>query len=277
VLDPATGRVRILPESPAPEHADRENLWYTNFAFARIGSTGEYKVLRMFPMFSRSTLLCEVLTINGASGSCSSHAQWRARPSNDHFAGQFATVVGEVVYFKVDIVYSYYSSIIGGVVNLGIPLYEIHSFDLGREEWRGTLRGPIRDIFGTDEYDDDLDDYSYIRHEITLADLRGSLALVHYRKCKHIMNLWLLKDFDNGVWVKEYRIQIEPIFSTAEMCVKALFMLDDGRVVIHFPVTGLLFMYDPRTNTSAQVEMRQHDVLAMYTGNLLSLQVGDMV
>jgi len=54
-------------------------------------------------------------------------------------------------------------------------------------------------------------------------------------------------------------------------------MLDDGRVVIHFPVTGLLFMYDPRTNTSAQVEMRQLDALAMYTGNLLSLQVGDMV
>jgi len=279
VLDPATGSVLILPERRAAVHLNEESLYRpdTSFAFGRIGATGEYKVLRMFPMFSRSTLLCEVLTINGASGSCSSHAQWRARPSNDHFAGQFATVVGEVVYFKVDIVYSYYGSIIGGVVNLGIPLYEIHSFDLGREEWRGTLRGPIRDIFGTDEYDDDLDDYSYIRHEITLADLRGSLALVHYRKCKHIMNLWLLKDFDNGVWVKEYRIQIEPIFSTAEMCVKALFMLDDGRVVIHFPVTGLLFMYDPRTNTSAQVEMRQLDALAMYTGNLLSLQVGDMV
>jgi len=54
-------------------------------------------------------------------------------------------------------------------------------------------------------------------------------------------------------------------------------MLDDGRIVIHFPNTGLLFIYDPRTNTSAQVEMRHLDVLVMYTGNLLSSQVGDMV
>ena len=216
-----------------------------------------------------------VFTISGASGSCSSHAQWRSRPSHEDFVEpRSAIVVGEVVYFKVDVVYA---DMVSGGVNTGIPYDRIYSFDLEREEWRGILQGSISDILQTNEYDDDLDDHRTLCCELTLADLRGSLALVHYRKCKHIMNLWLLKDFDNGVWVKEYRIQIEPIFSTAEMCVKALFMLDDGRVVIHFPVTGLLFMYDPRTNTSAQVEMRQHDVLAMYTGNLLSLQVGDMV
>ena len=47
VLDPATGRVHVLPDSPAPEHADRENVRkpYTSFAFGRIGATGEYKVL----------------------------------------------------------------------------------------------------------------------------------------------------------------------------------------------------------------------------------------
>ena len=53
--------------------------------------------------------------------------------------------------------------------------------------------------------------------------------------------------------------------------------LDDGRIVIHFILTGRLLIYDPRTNTSAQLEMRQVNVLAMYTGNLLTLQVGDMV
>jgi len=100
---------------------------------------------------------------------------------------------------------------------------------------------------------------------------------VHYRKSQHIIDLWLLKDFDDGLWVKEYRIQIEPVFPTAEGCVRALFMLDDGRIVIHFPKTGLMFIYDPRTNTSVQVEMRHLDALAMYTGNLLSLQVGEMV
>ena len=100
---------------------------------------------------------------------------------------------------------------------------------------------------------------------------------MHYRKSQHIIDLWLLKDFDDGLWVKEYRIQIEPVSPTAEWCVRALFMLDDGRIVIHFPKTGLLFIYDPRTNTSVQVEMRHLDAVAMYTGNPLSLQVGHMV
>ena len=112
---------------------------------------------------------------------------------------------------------------------------------------------------------------------VRLVYLRGSLGLLHYRKHQHIMDLWLLKDFDNGLWVKAYRIQIEPIFPTTESHVNSLFMLDDGRIVIHFALTGWLFIYDPRTNTSAQVEMRQLDALAMYTGNLLTLQVGDMV
>jgi F-box interacting protein len=281
VLDPATGRVRVLPESPAPEHADRENVRkpYTSFALGWIGATGEYKVLRMF---SRPILtgfhqchLFEVFTISCTSGSCSSHAQWRVRPSHEEFFEPgSAIVVSEVVYFKVDTVCD---AMICGGVNPGIPLDLIYSFDLEREEWRGILQGPIYDIFQTDEYDDDLDDYRSLWSEITLADLSGSLALVHYRKYQHVMDLWLLKDFDNGIWVKEYMIQIEPIFPTTEWCVKALFMLDDGRIVIHFPKSGLLFIYDPRTDTSAQVEMRHLDALAMYTGNLLSLQVGDMV
>jgi hypothetical protein len=139
------------------------------------------------------------------------------------------------------------------------------------------LQWPIHDILQPDEYDDDLDEYHSLWSEITLADLRSSLALVHYCKYQHVMDLWLLKDFDNGLWVKEHRIQIEPIFPTTEWRVKALFMLDDGRIVIHFPKTGLLFICDPRTNTSAQVEMGHLDALAMYTGNLLTLQVGDMV
>ncbi|CAN6209832.1 unnamed protein product [Urochloa humidicola] len=126
-------------------------------------------------------------------------------------------------------------------------------------------------------YDARLEDYRFLWPELTLADLRGSLSLVHYRKSRDIMDLWVLKDFDNGLWVKEYVIQIEPTFPTTEWCVQSLFMLDDGRIVIHFPKTGLLFIYDPRTNTSAQLEMRHLEAVAMYSGNLLSLQVSDMV
>jgi len=228
----------------------------------------------MFPMFSRSTLLCEVLTINGASTSGSVRALWGARRSNAHYVeGSSAIVVGEVVYFKLDSIY--HTLIEAGVP--GIIPDCIVSFDLESEEWRDVLQWPIHDILQPGEYDDDLDEYHSLWSEITLADLRSSLALVHYCKYQHVMDLWLLKDFDNGLWVKEHRIQIEPIFPTTEWRVKELFMLDDGRIVIHFPKTGLLFICDPRTNTSAQVEMGHLDALAMYTGNLLTLQVGDMV
>jgi len=127
-----------------------------------------------------------------------SHVQWRARPSHEEFVEPEpgnAIVVGEVVYFKVDTVDAMFC--VG--VNPGIPLDRIYSFDLEREEWRGILRGPIHDIFQTDEYDDDLGDYLSLWYRTTLADLRGSLGLLHYRKHQHIMDLWLLKDFDNGL------------------------------------------------------------------------------
>jgi len=155
----------------------------------------EYKVLRIFsrPMHSlaRPTLtglhqhhLFEVFTISGASGSRSSHAQWKFVDPGS------AIVVGEVVYFKED---AEYDEMIGAGVNPGVPLDSIYSFDLEREEWRGILQGPIHDIFQTGEYDDDLGDYLSLWYQTTLADLRGSLALLHYREYQYIMDLWLLK------------------------------------------------------------------------------------
>ncbi|CAL5079574.1 unnamed protein product [Urochloa decumbens] len=283
VIDPATGSVHVLPESPAVAHLYEENLHETStsFVFGRVATTGEYKVLRSFaPIYTEADVehyhyqLFEVFTINGASSSGSGHAHWRAlmpryegwRYNECFVEVRSAIVIGEVVYFKVDIAY-----------DEQIGLDRIVPFDLEREEWMEVLRGPISDIFFTDEYDNHLEDYRSLGSELTLAELRGSLGLVHYRKYHHIMDLWVLKDFDSFLWVKEHIIQIEPIFPTTEGFVKSLFMLEDGRIVIHFPVTGLLFIYDPRTNTSAQVEMRHLDAVAMYTGNLLSLQVGDMM
>ncbi|CAN6213695.1 unnamed protein product [Urochloa humidicola] len=276
VLNPATGSVEILPERPAADHLNRENFRKpkTSFAFGRIAITGEYKVLRIFdrpslPGFNEHQLF-EVLTIKGASSSSSGCVQWRARQSYDRFVeASSAIVIGEVVHFKVDRKYD--ALILAGISTSIKPDYII-SFDLEREEWNGLLRGPIADIFQTDEYDHQLEDYRFLWPELTLADLRGSLSLVHYRKSRQIMDLWVLKDFDSGLWEKEYVIKIELSFPTTEWCVKSLFMLDDGRIIIHFPETGLLFIYDPRTNTSAQMGMRHLEVASMDTGNLLSLQ-----
>ncbi|CAN6209833.1 unnamed protein product [Urochloa humidicola] len=151
VLNPATGSVEILPERPAPDHLNRENFRNpnTSFAFGRIATTGEYKVLRIFDRLSLNGVsenqLFEVLTIKGASSSSSGPAQWRAMKSHDHFVqASSAIVVGEVVYFKVDRLYD--SFILAGI-NTSIEPDYIISFDLEREEWRGVLRGPI-DLVG---------------------------------------------------------------------------------------------------------------------------------
>ncbi|KAF8690621.1 hypothetical protein HU200_040991 [Digitaria exilis] len=280
VLDPATGGVHVLPESPAAEHAGREILRqpYTCFAFGRMAATGDYKVLRMF---SRPDLfgfhqhhLFEVFTINSCSGSGSSQPQWRARGSHEEFVEPGSViVVGEMVYFKIDTIYDFL------IVDYqhDIPLDRIIPFNLKKEEWGAILPGPISDIFQTDEYDDHLEDYRSLWIETTLAELRGSLALVHYRTYRHIMDVWLLKDFDDVLWVKEYTIQIEPIVPTTELCVKSLFMLGDGRLVIHFPENGMLLIHDARTHTSTPLETGYLDAVAMYIGNLLSLQAGNIV
>ena len=190
VLDPATGIVRVLPESPAAVHLKEENFRhrYTDFAFGRIATTGEYKVLRIFDSpahLANERQIFEVLTINSASTSSSVHAQWRARRSHDHHVdGSSAIVVGEVVYFKLD---SINHTLIEAGVDPGINPDCIISFDLESEEWRDVIRGPIGDIISTDEYD--LKDYYALWFLITLADLRGSVALVHYHKYQQVTDL----------------------------------------------------------------------------------------
>ncbi|KAF8731720.1 hypothetical protein HU200_015651 [Digitaria exilis] len=248
VFDPSTGTVCVLPEPSG----------------GGCGSKESKQAARLFRLH-----LFEVLTVNIGSGSSSSQPQWRAMPGGDEFVEPgSAIVVGEVVYFKIDTTFAALSR----DFRHGISVDCIVPFDLAKEEWREILRGPTSDILPT--YDQ-LDN-GCLWTETILADLRGSLGLVDYRRSQHII-VWLLKDFDSVLWVKEYTIQIEPIVST-ELCVKSsLFMLDDGRLVIHFPRTELFLIYDPRTNTSTQAEMRHLDAVAMYTGNLLSLQVGDIV
>ena len=87
VLDPATGIVRVLPESPGAAHfliLKEEDLRRpsTSFAFGRIATTGEYKVFRILDLPSHLAnnnehQLFEVLTINGASTSGSVRASVR--------------------------------------------------------------------------------------------------------------------------------------------------------------------------------------------------------
>ena len=88
--------------------------------------------------------LFEVFTINGASGSYSSQAQWRARLSHEEFVEPgSAIVIGDVVYFKVDTVCD---AMICGGVNPGIH------FEFLTASIRLTLRGGNGGEFCTGQY-----------------------------------------------------------------------------------------------------------------------------
>ncbi|CAN6180313.1 unnamed protein product [Urochloa humidicola] len=267
VLDPATGAVRVLPESPAEEHTNRVNRSnpYTYFALGRIAATGEHKVLRMFNRLgfhNGGQQLFEVFTVSGGDAD----VRWRARQGPGLFIDECSGVVVDgVVYFLTSRVYE--------GARCGIRPDYILSFDLGTEEWRRDLRGPISSNAG------DAKVPHYTRCDLCLAELKGSLVFADHREEPMSMDLWFLSDFENGVWVKEYHIRTHSIISRLirEYHLKPLLLLDDGRLLFYLSVKGLLLICDPGTNTFAEVGIRSLDSVGVYTGNLLSLGEGDMV
>ncbi|KAG2640889.1 F-box/LRR-repeat protein At2g43260-like [Panicum virgatum] len=267
VLDPATGAVHVLPERPAEEHANCVNLSnpYTFFALGQVASTGEHKVLRMFNRLgfhNGGQQIFEVFTINGGTG----HARWRGRQGPGLFIDECSSVVVDgVVYFLTSRVYE--------GARCGIRPDYIVSFDLGREDWRRDLRGPISSNVGYAKVS------LYMRRQLALAELKGSLVVADHRLHPLTMDLWFLSDFESGLWVKQYHIWIESLNlrSADEYHLKPLLMLDDGRLVLYLAPTGWMFICDPGTSTFAQLDMKCLDSVAVYTGNLLSSEEGERV
>ncbi|XP_066398912.1 F-box/kelch-repeat protein At3g23880-like [Miscanthus floridulus] len=259
VLNPATGAVQALPEGPAVEHVNRVNLRdpYTFFALGWVSSTGDYKVLRMFNRLGFAKgghQLFEVFTINGGAA----HARWRGQQSPGLFVDECSGVVVDgVVYFLTSRTYD--------GARYGIRPDYIVSFDLGREEWRRDLRGPISSRVGSAS--------SYMRHHLTLAELKGSLVIADRRHQPFTLDLWFLVDSGSGHWVKEYHILTGPAISRpvlVDESFKPLLLLDDGRLVVYVATRGQLFIQDPGTDNFARVYMGRLDSVSVYTGNLLS-------
>jgi hypothetical protein len=264
VLDPATGAVVRGP--PALWHGRIRKLIQrnTSFMFGRIASTGEYKVLRIRSQFGEQRF--EVFTIGGGADS----ACWRRLQSPEiKVDACSAVVVDSAVYFLYDGKYF-------GRFNAAFDPDCITSLDLETEEWRRDLKGPVSGIL--DIYDEE-EMYEYISmwQRLTLAELKGTLVVAYYLRCQ--ADLWFLTDFESGLWEKEYSIQAESIYKNLpeKHSIKPLVVLGDGRLVVHLVPTGLLFIYDQRTNSFDAVGKRHIDAVAMYTGSVLSLPNSDMV
>lgn len=273
VVDPATGAVHLLPGELCEEHAARgfrrsDFLDEDQFLLGLVPSTSEYKVLRILSPLRRGVPeLCEVCTL-GSNGY--GNTRWRGKqPPPNSFELEYWNnlVVGGVAFLIMvsaseDLIFH----------NRIVEQNWIMLFDMEKEEWGPNIRGPQLTFDGNrGEIFNPL--LSSNGTQLTLSNLNGSLAVVHGHGQPFYMDIWILKDIQKGLWVKQYSLQVEQGPFIDDM--HPLFVLDDGRIVIYKKYTGLLQSYDPRTNAYTNfIERTHYSDINIYTGNLLRLKSG---
>ncbi|CAL5078995.1 unnamed protein product [Urochloa decumbens] len=288
LLNPDTGAVHVLPEGLAAEHAAHRqgfsDCWATT-AFGLVPSTGEYKVLRVLhsfgykddppinqhEMFRRHVDYCsllklyEVFTVGG-----SGQSRWRGKkapPYNFELAEWNSVVIKHIVYFLLSD-YDEYSR-----YEHGQKL--VASFDLETEKWSASIRGPL-----SGDHDDNV--YNSFMGlsciDFKIAALGERLVLGCRRPSFSVaspsMDLWILRDFEKGLWVKQY--SIDTSFLHVRHLVQPLLVLNDGRTANRTGKRAFLRNYNAVANTSIDVLKRNHSVIAvgLYGGSLLSLASG---
>ncbi|CAL5079358.1 unnamed protein product [Urochloa decumbens] len=232
VLDTATGEAGNLHRRAAPA---------SPFILGFIPSTGELKVLRFRLDFVHGGGYghkCYAMTFDGDGGDYVWRELPRPRVSLELTPGNTA-IVGGVAYFLSRVSHKETSA----------EPDSIASLDLATEEWRpSTIRGPVSSLLGG------TDPYYGRRKDFRLAELNGSLVMVHY--CMYqdccLMDIWFLVDIDKGVWSRRYSVQCEPEWVHHREFYPVA-MLNDGRLVMSMLTERVIRMYDPRTSTWATV------------------------
>ncbi|XP_072147875.1 F-box/LRR-repeat protein At2g43260-like [Setaria viridis] len=259
LLNPATGVAYVLPKEFAEEHAAYHQYLYKysfTATFGQVASTGVYKVIRVIFVLDGGHFeqLYEVFTLDG-----NIHARWRAKQAPpyqvemDHWDN---VVINGIVYFFL----SY---------NVDEDKRRIGSFNLETEEWSPSIPGPLSSIM------DAAVDHIDCSFQLTIGALSGSLVIAcHPATSTHSsMDLWFLVDFEKGLWVKQYSIELS--FRHPAYAIHPFLVLNDGRIVFVIDTInsgGLLSIYNPETKTSEDVmEMGYGVAVGLYTGSALSL------
>lgn len=289
VIDPATGVVSRLPETPPEKHwwwdgsspaekgdangKEEKKNWFrgpmrSDYAIGRVESTGQYKVLRLSSQdwkrdgndHVKHLTISSVLTLNATPG----ESQWRStgRPKFLVDTGKCA-VVGTTAYFfwskDNENLHEYQIDHIR--FSDGIVPDCIACFDMETEEWTSTASPPLLRYYDYIDYHD-----SVVEHESmdllelsTLAELKGYLVMAHrYNPYDdNHLDLWFLKDIDNCVWDHGYKVLMNQLRKgpDSDMTVaEPLLVLDDGIIVIYWCDEGVLLRYDPRVNAYSRME-----------------------
>ncbi|TVU03299.1 hypothetical protein EJB05_51171, partial [Eragrostis curvula] len=270
----STGVVYNLPEELTEEHAAEERNTYRFFAAAAFGqarSTGQYKVLRVLVRETSAYTgnFFEIITLGGGS-----HARWRAKESPP-----FSVCLDMWKTVVIDGIAYYFCCVDPAVREEEAASDRIASFDLDREEWRPTLRGPLSS--SSVDYAPYRPFHRIYPFDLSMSTINGSLVVVHRADRSSLADLWFLMDFERGLWVKQHSIRVQfsdPVPYGLPETVRPLLVLSDGRIV--FVQAGdkrvLLRIYDPRTNTYSDVAeiMGRCCAVGLYTGGALGLANG---
>jgi F-box interacting protein len=259
LLNPATGVAYVLPKEFSEEHAAYHQYIYKysfTATFGKVASTGVYKVIRaiFIPDGGHVQQLYEVCTLDG-----NKQAGWRAKKSPPYQIEMDRwdnVVINGIIYFFL-------------TYDVDEDKRPIGSFNLETEEWSPSIPGPLSSLMeAAAENIDSL-------FQLTIGALGGSLVIAcHPATSKHSsVNLWFLVDFEKGLWVKQYSIELS--FEHPAYWIHPFSVLNDGRMVFVIDTInggGLLSIYNPETKTSEDVmEMGYGVALGLYTGSALSL------
>ncbi|PVH63853.1 hypothetical protein PAHAL_2G121100 [Panicum hallii] len=167
LLNLATGAVRALPdpeglaEEPAAHELDTTYL-FADAMLGQVPSTGKYKVLRVLEHFNHHEgKLYEVCAMDRGS-----NAWWTGKkpvPRTVCLGLWLTVVVNGIVYFFYDEQDQAQDP----------ALDRIASFDIGIEEWRASLRGPLSSIVDADVWPN----RRSCTDELTMAALNGCLVV----------------------------------------------------------------------------------------------------
>lgn len=178
VCNPSTQEIVELPEPSCC--TSRE----VNAGLGYISSRNEYVLIHLFDrnldLSGDSDIGCEIMRLT--DGDCAANCSWKLVDSYcPYVVREWGVLVENVFYWMIWEVYDH-------------PGYEaIVSFDLDKEEF-GTVPPPEGCFDPTAAW--------------SLVELRGLLCLIDSASRPSIMDIWVLKDYVNHVWVKEYSIDL---------------------------------------------------------------------
>lgn len=167
VCNPSTGEQIILPPTLEPSKC---------IGFGYSHSTKEFKVVKFYctlKSFGR-TIGCKVFTLGSG--------EWREARSPPFETLRVCFGVAPFLQGAFHLLHCIGSD------------YSITAFDIDTEEY---IRFPTPENYNTD----DICPFGSIQ---TLSELGGSLSLIG--KHGNFLEVWLVKDYNNGKWVKEYII-----------------------------------------------------------------------